>query len=219
MVIYLRICAYLLLVLFLLSGCDSNQYQIVTASDGGLYRFNKKTGELSLILDDKRSAKSTIAPKGAVIKQEQDVFLLDKPIDWKESRYPGKNLKVRLETVWRENKLCYRFSAWPYKSLEKMFEKKKQDYVYGLMRPGFTVELVDKNGFMIKEIKINLWSMTRVPPRGGKEEELVTNSQIDCTKQSYESIGGYTVKWQLDADLVEDAKEVYLKSEALRGER
>ena len=207
-----------LFIAIFLFGCDSNQYQIVTGSDGALYRFNKKTGELSLIPDDKKAVKPTVGHKSTPAKTEQNDFL-DKPTDWKESRYPGKNLKVRLETVWRENKLCYRFSVWPYRSLERMFEKKKQDYVYGLMRPGFNVELIDKNGFMVKEIKINLWSMTRIPARDDREEELVTNSQIDCTKQSYESIGGYTVKWQLDADLIENEKEFYMKSEPIRSEK
>ncbi|OGW93535.1 MAG: hypothetical protein A3G36_04590 [Omnitrophica bacterium RIFCSPLOWO2_12_FULL_45_13] len=199
----------------LLFGCDSNQYQIVTGSDGALYRFNKKTGELSMVLEDKKTVRPDKAHKSAEVLAKEDDSL-EKPADWKESRYPGKNLKVRLETVWRENKLCYRFSSYPYKSLEKMFEKKKQDYVYSLMKPGFTIELVDKNGFMVKEIRINIWNMTKVPGKDKDEEELVMNSQVDCTRQSYQSIGGYTVKWLLDPDLIEDEKESYLKSGPIR---
>ena len=100
--------------------------------------------------------------------------------------------------------------------MEKIFAKKKQDYIYSIMKPGFDIELVDKNGFMVKEIKINLWSMTNIADDGGKERELVTNSQIDCTRQSYRSIGGYTIKWLLDADLIEDEKEDVFKTD--RGE-
>lgn len=206
---------WILLVALLLFGCDSNQYQVVTGSDGALYRFNKKTGELSMVPDNKKTVRPAKAHKSAPVKAEENDSL-EKPADWKESRYPGKNLKVRLETVWRENKLCYRFSSYPYKSLEKMFEKKKQDYVYSLMKPGFTIELVDKNGFMVKEIRINIWNMTKVPGKAVREEELVMNSQVDCTKQSYQSIGGYTVKWLLDPDLIEDEEESYLKSGLIR---
>lgn len=209
---------WILLVALLLFGCDSNQYQAVTGSDGALYRFNKKTGELSMVPDDKKTVRPAKARKPALVKAEENDSL-EKPADWKESRYPGKNLKVRLETVWRENKLCYRFSSYPYKSLEKMFEKKKQDYIYGLMKPGFTIELVDKNGFMVKEIRVSIWNMTKVSGKDTGEEELVMNSQVDCTKQSYQSIGGYTVKWLLDPDLIEDEKESYIKSGPIRSEK
>lgn len=198
-----------------LCGCDSNQYQIVTAPDGYLYRFNKKTGELSIVAEDKKMVKLAETAK-PILNKIEEKDLLEKPLDLKDVRYPGKNLRAHLETVWRENKLCYKFSIIPYKSLEKAFEKKRQDYVYSLMKPGFNIELVDKNGFMIKEIKINLWNMTKIAGEKGKEDELVMNSQIDCTKESYKSIGGYVVKWLLDADLIEDETENYIKSEPIR---
>jgi hypothetical protein len=171
-----------------------------------------------MISDDKKKVRLSEAPKLALNKTDEDKPL-EEPLDLKDSRYPGKNLKCHLETVWRENKLCYKFSVYPYKSLEKVFERKKQDYVYSLMRPGFNIELIDKNGFMIKEIKINLWNLTKVSGKAGREDELVMNSQIDCTRQSYRSISGYTVKWLLDAGLIEDEKENYLKSEPIRSEK
>lgn len=202
----------------LLYGCDSNQYQIVTGADGALYRFNKKTGSLSIIMEDRRMA-STAQPQKTEIMKEPHSPALDKPISWKESKYPGKDLKAKFEMVWRENKLCYKFSVYPYKSLEKVFIRKKQDYIYSLMRPGFTVELVDKNGFLVKEIKINLWSMTKVDGDGGIAKELVLNSQIDCTKQSYRSIGGYAIKWGLESEMIEDDDGDYIKSALIRSER
>lgn len=200
-----------------ISGCDSGQYQVVTGSDGELYRFNKKTGEMSIIREKEKKAIAASRKSAAV--PDIDESSLEKPADWKESRYPGKNLKVRLETVWRENKLCYKFSVYPYKSLEKIIAKKKQDYVYSLLKPGFNIELVDANGFMVKEIKVNLWNMTKVPDESGNTKELMMNSQIECSKQSYKSIGGYTVKWQLEPELIEDEKVEYIKSEPIKSEK
>lgn len=194
-------------VLLLLYGCDSGRYQIVTSPDGSLYRFNKKTGELSMLMEDKRTVRSAESQRSKVIKDRHE-FSLERPIDWGESKYPGKDLKVKFETVWRENKLCYKFTAYPYKSLERIFARKKQDYVYSLMKPGFTIEILDKNGFMVKEIKINLLSMTKVDGDDGNAKELVINSQTDCTGQSYKSIGGYTVRWTLDGDMLENDKEL-----------
>lgn len=208
-----------LMIMSTFTGCNSNQYQIVTAADGALYRFNKKTGELSMIMDEKKSALPSVIEKHQKAKAEKSDSVLEKPVDWKESRYPGKDLRVRLETIWRENKLCYKFLAYPYKSLEKTIEKKKQDYIYSIMKPGFNVELVDENGFIVKEIKINLLNMTKVTASDGKEEELVLNSQVDCTKQSYKSIGGYTVKWLVDPELIDDEKESFLKSDPIKIEK
>ena len=200
-------------IALLVGGCDSNQYQIVTGSDGALYRFNRKTGALSMVMEDKKVVRRAESQKSEVMK-DQDKPPLEVPINWKESKYPGKNLKVRVETVWRENKLCYKISVYPCKSLEKIFDRKKQDYMYSLGRSGFVIELVDKNGFLVKEIKVNLWSMTKVDAN-----ELVLNSQTDCTRQSYGSMGGYVVKWTLEGDMIEDEKDDFIKSSPIRSER
>ena len=205
-----KLTALLLIVLFLY-GCDSNQYQVVTGPDGALYRFDKKTCSLSMIMKG-NSLVRTAQPRKSEIVEEDRGLALDKPVSWKESKYPGKDLWGKFEMVWRENKLCYKFSVYPYKSLEKAFARKKQDYIYSLMRPGFTVELVDKNGFLVKEIKINLWSMTKVDGDDGIPKELVLNSQIDCTRQSYRSIGGYTIKWGLESEMIEPNVGDYIKS-------
>jgi hypothetical protein len=199
-----------------LAGCDVNQYQIVTTPDGSLYRFNRRTGELSMIMEDKKVVRLQESVKSAPAATDENQPL-EKPVSWKESQLAGRNLKARLETVWRENKLCYRFSVYPYKSLEKVFAKKRQDYIYSIMKPGFNIELLDKNGFLVKEIKISLWSMAGVPGSGA-EKELAVNSQIDCSKQSYRSIGAYNIKWLLDAELVEPEKDDFIKSPALKNE-
>lgn len=206
-----------ILIAAILYGCDSNQYQIVTGSDGSLYRFNRKTGELSMVMEDKKVVRLPESQKSEIIKPDNEIPLHN-PINWKESRFGSKNLKARLETMWMENRLCYKFFVYPYKSMEKIFNRKKQDYVYSMMRPGFNIELVDKNGFIIKEIKINLWNMTKVAGDDGKYKELLMNSQIDCTKQSYRSIGGYTIKWILDQEMIEDEKNNFIKNPPIKSE-
>jgi len=216
-----------LIIALLIGGCDSGQYQITTGPDGALYRFNRKTGVLSMVMEGKKAVHLAEPQKSEAVK-DQEMVPLEKPINWKELKYPGKNLKVRVETVWRENELCYRTSVYPYKSLKKMFAKKKQDYMYSLMKPGFVIELVDKNGFLVKEIKVNLWSMTKVDgvartcrrvrtPAGANE--LVLNSQMDCTRQSYQSIGGCVIKWLLESDMIEDEKDDFIKSSPIKIER
>ena len=170
-------------------------------------------------MKDKSLVQPAAEPQKNEIEEEDHGPALNKPIGWKESKYPGKDLKAKFEMVWREKKLCYKFSVYPYKSLERVFARKKQDYIYSLMRPGFTVELLDKNGFLVKEIKVNLWNMNRVDDDNGIPKELVLNSQIDCTKQSYRSIGGCTIKWALESEMIEDDVDVYIKSSPIKSER
>ena len=208
----------ILLAVLLLYGCDSNQYQIVTGPDGALYRFNKKTGALSMLMKDKDPAQPVQPQIPESVKEPNDP-VLDRPITWKESKYPGKDLKAKFEMVWREKKLCYKLSVYPYKSLEKVFARKKQDYIYSLMRPGFTVELLDKNGFLVKDIKINLWSMNRIDNEDGTAKELVLNSQIECSRQSYRSIDGCTIKWALESEMIESDADEYIKSSPIKSER
>jgi len=208
----------ILSVAILLYGCDSNQYQVVTGPDGALYRFNKKTGALSMLMKDKNLIPPVKPQISEAVKEPHDP-VLDKPISWKESKYPGKDLKAKFEMVWREKKLCYKLSVYPYKSLEKVFARKKQDYIYSLMRPGFTVELLDKNGFLVKDIKVNLWSMNKIDNENGITKELVLNSQIECSRQSYRSIGGCTIKWALESEMIEDDVGDYIKSSPIKSER
>ncbi|MCX5666362.1 MAG: hypothetical protein NT036_04880 [Candidatus Omnitrophica bacterium] len=217
----MRFSAKLLIILsvaILLYGCDSNQYQAVTGPDGALYRFDKKTGSLTIMIKDKGLV-TAAQPKKAEVAKEEYSAAPDKPVSWKESKYPGKDLKAKFEMVWREGKLCYKFSVYPYKSLEKAFARKKQDYIYSLMKPGFNVELLDKNGFLVKEIKISLWNMAKVDDDSGAPKELVLNSQIDCTGQSYSSIGGCVIKWALESEMIEDDNSDYIKSSPIKSER
>jgi hypothetical protein len=198
-------------------GCDSNQYQVVTGPEGALYRFNRKTGVLTLITTQKKAQPAQ--PQRSEPAQDEGAAALDKPVSWKESKYPGKDLKAKFEMVWREGKLCYKFCVYPYKSLEKAFARKKQDYVYSLMKPGFTIELLDKNCFLVKEVKVNLWSMTKADDGAGVAKELILNSQIDCTRQSYISISGYRIKWDLESEMIDPDAGDYIKSVPIKYER
>jgi hypothetical protein len=201
----------ILCIVTLLYGCDSNKFQIVAGSDGALYRFNKKTGAVFMIMKDNSLVQLTEPQKSDIMKERRAPDL-DKPVSWKESKFANKDLKAKFEMIWREESLCYKFSVYPYKSLEKVFAKKKQDYVYSMMMPGFTVELTDKNGFPIKEIKINLWSMIKVDGDDGEPKELVLNSQVDCTRQSYRSIEGCAIKWRLESEVMDDVADDAIKS-------
>ena len=84
--------AVVLVMIFVLFGCDSGQYQIITGSDGSLYRFNKKTGELSMIMEDKKVVRLSETQKADMVKSVEE-NPLDKPINWKESRFPAKTKK------------------------------------------------------------------------------------------------------------------------------
>jgi hypothetical protein len=199
-----------LIFLFFLSSCEQNPYQLVKGENGTVYRLNKKTGQISIIKDDKVIDLET--PEAIAVKKIREKTL-EELKEWGERQIPGKKLYVKLETSWRENKLLYKFTAYPYESLKAILSSKNLDYYTALQRSQqkFIIELLDKNGFVIKEIDIKLWEMTRIVDEEGNPIEMVMNSQIDCSKEIYESINDYSIKWSLEIKLIPTQYEDYRK--------
>lgn len=194
-----------LIILFLvlnvfLSGCEynpfeQNKYQIIKNKDGKMYRFNKKTGEMMMIENDKAVPLDNIE---STMAEKSEDLVLSEPVDWGEWVIPHKGLKMQLRTNWRNNSLYYQFKVFPYYLLAKMFKKSEKDYQYNLIWYGFIIKFLDKNGFIIKEIPVKLWDMERIVNKDGEEIALSLNSNDLCTKEDYFSIETYEIVWSLD---------------------
>lgn len=189
---------YLPLLLIIILGCEQDKFQMVKGGDGRTYRLNKRSGEMSLINENEIIPLET--PQSKEMKQILDTTLED-PIDWGAIQIPGKNLNVKLITSWREGKLYYQFIVSPYASLEGIYNKKENEPSYGL-NYGFTMELVDKNGFVIKSIPISLWFMTKTVNNIGEPIQVSINSNIELSSSEYKAITSYTPIWSLDMELI-----------------
>lgn len=189
---------YLPLLLIIILGCEQDKFQMVKGGDGRTYRLNKRSGEMSLINANEIIPLET--PQSKEIKQILDKTL-ENPINWEVIQIPGKNLNVKLITSWREHRLYYQLIVFPYTSLEGIYNKKENEPSYGLSY-GFTIELVDKNGFVIKSIPISLWFMTKTVDNVGEPIQVSINSNIELSKSEYKAIASYAPAWALDMELI-----------------
>ena len=197
-----------LLLTLSLFGCEQNPYQIVKGENGNTYRLNKKTGEMSILKEDKLVPIKTPEQLEAM---QYDEKKLEDTINWKEIQILGKNLYVKLQTSWREGVLYYKFYVYPYSGIQYALTKPFRNYQDNLDRANqsFTIQLLDKNGFVIKAILVDLISMTEVVNALEIGCELMKSSSIECSKETYESIGNYNIQYLLKTDLMQNQKPDY----------
>jgi len=204
-------------IVALFSGCDiseyqlvkekrkldeSENYQLIEGKNGEIYRIDKKTGEMVVIKNNK------IIPI-ELAESQIDRELLEKklqePIDWHEIQIPGKRLKTNLVMSWRDNKIYYKFNIYPYQSLLKIEALRKDDYRKYLTQK-ITISLLDKNGFLIKEIDIYLKEMTYVVDDKNNITHKSINSNLNFDKNDYIAIANYTIAWYLEDNLIPDCE-------------
>lgn len=203
----------ILLLVTSLLGCGQERYKITEGKDGKAYRLDKKTGEMVLIEDNKIIPLETVESKRAKRTHEK---ILENPIEWGEVQIPGHNLKVKLKTSWRESKLYYEFTVFPYSSLERIYNKKESDPYYGVDY-GFTIGLVDKNSFVIIKIPISLWIMDKFVNESGEISGLLINSNIGLSKDEYEAMATYSPGWILDNEFMADVDSNFVNTFRLIG--
>ena len=194
-----KMIVWILLATVLVSGCDKvenhvDRYDLVEGKDGKVYRLDKKTGKTFLIEGDKLTPLVAVQPK---LANSPDEASLDDLKNWGDKQIPGKYLKFNLSTSWREGKLYYKFRVFPYSSLDRIFEEKRMDSNYAKQYQGFTINLLDKNSFKIKEIEIDLWGMMSEVDGEGEKTALSVGTSFDFSKNDYEAMEGYSIGWVL----------------------
>ncbi|MFH1692096.1 MAG: hypothetical protein ABIC68_05985 [Candidatus Omnitrophota bacterium] len=194
---------WFIISIFLL-GCEQDKYQMIKGEDGKIYRLDKRTGEMVVVKNNEISSLETVESKKFKKLLEGT---LETPVDWPVMQMSGKDLHMRLRTSWREGRLYYQFMVAPYASLERICDKNEKDPYYGL-NFGFTISLLDNNGFVIKEIPIRLLTMHRIVDDNGNAMSLSENSSLELHKGEYEAMAGYSPTWLLDVNLVQDSQPI-----------
>ena len=172
----------------LLAGCDSKQsaesWDLVTASNGLVYRINKKTGEVSLVagaqvtrLDELREQKKEGAKKS---------FLKEWPVQ--SVKHLG-DLSLRLKTTWRDGKLHYILTVSPYSSQIQ----KQRDASFSEAR--FIINFYDTDGFELFDLPVKISEMTEVVDDTGKTGSMQANGSAICSVDTYEALGASGIGW------------------------
>jgi hypothetical protein len=104
---YIAICS----VPIFLVGCDSKGRDLVTASNGLVYRINKQNGEVSPIVGAQITRLDEF--RGSNTEGLKKLYLRDWPVQKVKSL---GDISLHLKTTWREGKLHYILSVSPLSS-------------------------------------------------------------------------------------------------------
>lgn len=168
-------------------GCDSKEqesWDLTTASNGLVYRINKKTGEVSLVagaqitkLDEFRGPKTEAAKKS---------YVRDWPVQTVKSL---GEISLRLKTTWREGKLHYILSVTPISSQLQ----KERDTAFS--QALFNMNFYDGDGFELFSVPVKIQEMTQVVDDAGKPSSFRATGSASCSVESYESLGVSSIGW------------------------
>ena len=169
----------------LLVGCDAKEsWDLVTASNGLVYRINKKTGEVSLVagaqvtrLDEFRDQKSGSGKKSYVR-------------DWPAQTVKSLgDISLRLKTTWRDGKLHYILSVSPYSS---QLQKARETAFSGAR---FNVDFNDEHGFELFTLPIKISEMSEVVDDAGKAQSMRATGSTACSVETYEALAVSGIGW------------------------
>ena len=173
------------MVSLLLVGCDSKEsWDLVTASNGLVYRINKKTGEVSLVagaqitkLDEFRGPKTDPAKKS---------YVRDWPVQTVKSL---GDISLRLKTTWRDGKLHYILSVSPISSSLQ----KARETPYSEAR--FNMAFYDADGFELFTLPVKISEMSEVVDDAGKAQSMRATGSTACSVETYEALAVSGIGW------------------------
>jgi hypothetical protein len=183
--ILLGFIAMVILFLWLSQSIGHSEPYVMSSQNGKMYRLNTQTGQLALIEDETITILDMPEPT-------QRLFTpLHEAKHWSEYSIPDVgNIKANLSTSWRQGKLYFVFKASPFnekirKGLETdMFNQKR-----------FTVNLLDKNGFVLVTFPVPLRGLTRIVDENGKPAEVVQRGNIQCSAKIYKDLENLDIEW------------------------
>jgi hypothetical protein len=173
----------------LLVCCDSKvsteTWDLVTSSNGLVYRINKMTGEVSLVagaqvtrLDELRDQKSGTGKK---------FYTRDWPAQTLKSL---GDISLRLKTTWRDGKLHYILSVSPYSS---QLQKARETAFSGAR---FHLDFHDEHGFEWFALPIKISEMSEEIDDAGKAQSMRATGSTACSVETYEALAVSKIGWE-----------------------
>jgi len=172
----------------LLIGCGSKQsvetWDLVTTSNGLVYRINKKTGEVSLV------AGAQVTKLDELSEQKKEGAKKSYLRNWpaQSVKHLG-DLSLRLKTTWRDGKLHYILTVSPYSS---QIQKQRET---SFSEARFIINFYDSDGFELFSLPVKLSEMTGVVDDTGKIGSMQANGSVVCSVDTYEALGDSGIGW------------------------
>lgn len=173
------------LLSILLLGCDSKpDWDLVTASNGLVYRINKKTGEVSLVVGAQISKLDEF--RGPKPEPGKKTYVRDWPVQSVKSL---GDISLRLKTTWRDGKLHYILAVSPYSA---QIQKERERQLSGAQ---FIINFFDTDGFELVSLPVKISEMTGVVDDAGKTDSMRATGSSACSVETYEALGVCSIGW------------------------
>ena len=174
----------------LLVACDSKEstenWGLVASSNGLVYRINKTTGGVSLIAGEQGTELVELNERNRDDAKKN--YLKDWPVQIIE---PLGDITVSLKTTWRDGKLHYQLSAYPYRSALKKAREEKSI----LADAAFVIVLFDRDGFELESIPVRISAMSGIVDDSGKISAMRATGSRVCSVDTYDALGSAAVQW------------------------
>jgi len=174
-----------------LAGCGNDQkevkntYELLNAGGGLVYRMNKGSGEVTLIVgpEIRKLEEGTGTKPG----QPKANYLTEWPAAT-NSQLGGITLKLR--TNWREGNMFYIFEVSPYLGRVQTEHDKG-----ATTEARFILNFYDSDGFQLLRIPVQLSQMEKTVDADGKPTSVSVNTTIACSAATYEAIKIWSAGW------------------------
>lgn len=220
--------ALLLIAVFAvtLSGCEKKErYAIEQGKDGRVYRLDRQTGEMAVVVGEKLIGMNT-PERQKNEKQSESALAQEK--NWPDENIPEPyNLNCKLKTSWREGRMYYIFSVYPMKKAPASTEGKQietpdpvsgdwewRDQYIGNLSNHITINMADKGGFKLAEISLPFYSLIRTVDDKGKPSHIQNEGNVPCTSDTYKDLNSWSMQWNLlkaSKDVKEPSKKKRLR--------
>jgi len=124
---------------------------------------------------------------------------LAQPRTWPAIRIEAlENAELKLSTMWREGALHYQLSIDGYPKIILATRDIRKDRVSSAMRPEFTIEFLDENGFKLFEHEIPLNKMAKIVNAKGQGVGLEAKGHTYLTAETYRRAASWNITWNFD---------------------
>jgi hypothetical protein len=177
-------------VIFFIVGCKRElEYEFLTHGDT-LYRLEKRSGKISVV----ENSKIITLEESTTDIVKENITVLNTTKTWHKINLKQYNIilsrtdtiEVSLRTRWRDGNLYFIFTM----------KRLGMPGAYSGIRY-FLLRLLDSDGFIIIEKRIDIDDMNILVDEQGKHIGMGTNSRIPCTAETYLSIEDWSCGWKL----------------------
>ncbi|NTU97295.1 MAG: hypothetical protein HGA62_05725 [Chlorobiaceae bacterium] len=176
-------------VIIIMSGIACSD--VTQDKQGRIIKTNRLTGEIVIIDGDKITK---LKDEKELRVEEEETKKLGEARYWPSMLIDaGNRPEIDITTKWVDNMLYYQIHS--NQNLRDQGEY-VGGYMYGSRKtPHMNIQLNDENGFLIKELSLDVSQMTAIQDSNGQINSMVYKGVVGLDRKLYKNIKGCDITW------------------------